>query len=96
MIDSNPPISKQARPLEKDNILIVQSESEDAHQIDVFFSMRGYAVHCASNDREAIEFLEKNPVNLAFIDIHLPRKNLIDLLKYLKNKGSLSYCVEKE
>ncbi len=63
-----------------DSSVIIERLSELLHELDFIDSV----VH-ASNYREAIEMLTEETIDTVLLDIHLPGKNGIALLKYIKS-----------
>lgn len=64
-------------------ILIVDDEENARISLGKLLSHEGYLVDTVGNGREALEFLEKNRVNLIITDINMPQMNGLAFLKVL-------------
>lgn len=56
--------------------------------ISAKLSERGYAVTAVANGREALESIEKNPVDLLILDIHMPEMDGLETLEHLRQSHS--------
>lgn len=53
-------------------ILIVDDEKEIADLIEVYLKNDGYTVYKFYNGREALKYIESQPLDLAILDVMLP------------------------
>jgi DNA-binding response OmpR family regulator len=56
----------------KQAVLVVDDEPKILELIRSYLEINGYAVFCAGNGGEGINFFEKNPVSLILLDLMLP------------------------
>lgn len=72
----------------KDCTILVVDDEELLREAVVFdFKRKGYKVLSASCGNEAIEVLEKNPVDVVVSDVRMPNGSGIDLLGHIKQKN---------
>ena len=62
-------------------ILIAEDDETARHVLESVLGKHGYEVISASNAEQALEVLQKSPVDLIITDLHLPGASGIDLLK---------------
>jgi DNA-binding response OmpR family regulator len=67
------------------NALICEDSPTTAYCIKAMLEKFNYSVDIAQNAEEALEFLNKNKYDLLTLDILLPDKNGLDLVKEMKN-----------
>lgn len=81
-------------PNAKFNILIVDDDIETLKMISKVFEARGRGVFCSPTGASAMAIIEKEKVDLVLLDIKLPDKSGLDVLKEIKSKyPSLSVVV---
>jgi two-component system response regulator PhoP len=68
-------------------LLIVEDEAELREQLQQRFSAEGYAVDVAADGEEGLYIAMEYPVNVAVVDIGLPRLSGIELLHRLRAEG---------
>ncbi len=68
------------------HILIVEDDPEIRDGIEIFLRSQGYQVHKAGNGVEGLEVLEKEPIDLAIVDIMMPRMDGITMTVRLREK----------
>lgn len=49
-------------------------------------SLEGFEVETAADGVEAIDLINKNTYDLVLLDVHMPKKDGVEVLKYMKNK----------
>ena len=77
----------------KPNILIADdSETNQEFLSDIFIS-RGFEVVNAYDGKEAIEIFNKKTPDISLIDIKMPHKTGLQVLKYIKKKSPYSIVV---
>jgi len=73
---------------EKSKILVVDDEPGMREFLEIMLSKEGYDVSTASNGEQAINRMNESEYDLAVVDIQMPGKNGIEVLKSVKDKGS--------
>ncbi len=67
-------------------VIIIQTEEESAQTLHNLFVQRGDLVEIVLLARDFRHKFDENHYDLAVIDLHLPEKDLFQLLKYLRKK----------
>jgi CheY-like chemotaxis protein len=80
--------SMTERPVSPKTILIVEDDKLTAHVYASLFQRAGYRVEKAFDGPSAISFLEQNEPDAVLLDIMLPGKNGIEVLKAFRSKAS--------
>jgi DNA-binding NtrC family response regulator len=68
----------------KTKILVVDDEPDVVVLISSYLAEEGFKVYTATRPSQAIEYVQKYPIDLAIIDIAMPEMNGVELLKKLK------------
>lgn len=68
-------------------ILIADDERELARAVSVVLKHSGYDVECAYDGAQAIEMFENDDFDAYVLDIMMPKKNGIEVLKYIRDHG---------
>jgi len=68
-------------------ILLVEDERELSKVLNTILSKNNYSVDCAYDGEEAGIFINKNQYDLIILDIMLPKKNGIEILKDARKQG---------
>ncbi len=68
------------------HILIVEDDKEIRDGIEIFLRSQGYQVHKAKDGVEGLEILETAPIDLAIVDIMMPRMDGIKMTVKLREK----------
>lgn len=68
------------------NILIVDDSDELAHVIADFLGMFGYQVYTARDGLDALQFLEKESMDIVVSDIHMPKMDGYTLMTEIKTR----------
>ena len=71
------------------NILIVEDDTAIREGVAEFFKENEYEVFCAEDGEKALEILKSKEIHLALLDIMLPKKNGIEVLKELRTFSEL-------
>lgn len=69
-------------------ILIADDEEDIVKLVSLYLESDNYELFCAYDGYEAKEILEKNDIDLAIIDIMMPKINGYELIKYIRNKNN--------
>ncbi|MFB3825974.1 MAG: sigma-54-dependent transcriptional regulator [Bryobacteraceae bacterium] len=72
--------------LSKGNILVVDDEADIRESLEALLSLEGYTVDLAANAREGIQKLEKRPYDLVLLDLMMPDRSGMDVLKELRER----------
>lgn len=67
-------------------ILMVDDEIDLLELLSMTLSEKGYDVACARDGIEALKKLEKEPYNIAVVDLKMPRMDGIELLQRIKER----------
>jgi CheY-like chemotaxis protein len=62
------------------SVLVVDDESELLYILSVRLVSAGYTVYGAANGVEALEQMEKHPVDVVLTDYHMPKMDGLELL----------------
>lgn len=74
-------------------ILIAEDDRDIVELLKLYLESGGYQVFTASNGVEALELLKKEKVDLAVIDIMMPRMNGYALIKEIREESNLPIIV---
>jgi two-component system, NtrC family, nitrogen regulation response regulator NtrX len=69
-------------------VLIVDDESNIINVLEDILKDENHIVYSAKNGQEALDFLSRNEVDLAFIDVWLPDIDGLEILTKIKTQGS--------
>lgn len=69
-------------------ILIADDEVEIVKLVSLYLESDQYELFCAYDGDEAKEILEKTDIDLAIIDIMMPKINGYELIKYIRDKNN--------
>ncbi|MCU9815750.1 response regulator transcription factor [Paraclostridium sp. AKS73] len=75
------------------NILVVDDEKEIVELIELYFRNNDYKIFKAYDGIEAINFIDKNDVNLAIVDIMMPNLNGYSLIQNIRTKLNIPIIV---
>ena len=71
-----------------EKILIIDDDTQLTELVDEFLSSKKYKTIVKHNPLDALDFLEKNKVNLIILDIMLPEMDGFQVLQKIRNKIS--------
>lgn len=74
-------------------ILVCDDDREIVEAIDIYLSQEGYTIWKAYDGQEALEILEKQPVDLLIIDIMMPRLDGIRATLKIREKNPLPIII---
>ena len=66
------------------HILVVEDDAEIRDGIEIFLRSQGYRVHKAADGLEGLKVLENSPIDLAIVDIMMPRMDGIKMTMKLR------------
>ena len=69
-------------------ILIVDDEENIRSLLDSFLSSQGYQIRLAKDGDEALQMVKKEIPDLVFLDIKLPGKNGVEVLRMIREFDS--------
>src|SRR5258708_2643830 len=81
---SFPRSGKQSMP--KGSILVIDDESEIREGLELLLTSEGYGVSCAGTGESGLAKLEERPFDLLLLDVSLPDRNGLDLLKEIRRR----------
>jgi DNA-binding response OmpR family regulator len=65
-------------------ILYVEDEQSIQDLVSTHLTLQGFEVRRAANGEEAIRLLEKESFDLVLLDIHMPKMDGLEVLRYIK------------
>jgi response regulator RpfG family c-di-GMP phosphodiesterase len=74
-------------------ILIVDYNEVDLTLLEEMLKVQGYKIYAFSNPFEAVESIETNQYDLAFIDYMIPEMNGIEIVRKIKEKNKNIICL---
>lgn len=89
-MDSNNPTQPESLPktdsAQKKNILVIEDDMFLVKAYQVKLEKEGFGVWVATDGKEAIEFLKKDPPALVLLDLMLPYASGFDILNSIKKQ----------
>lgn len=77
--------------IRESHILIVASEKQKQEMLNALLLGEGYKTKACASQSEALEILEKDPVNLIISDFQAPRINGIEFCKFMRSNFRLRH-----
>src|ERR1700736_6861766 len=74
------------RSMSKGSILVVDDESEIREGLELLLSSEGYGVTSADTGESGLARLEEHPFDLLLLDVSLPDRNGLELLKAIRRR----------
>src|SRR6195256_870483 len=74
------------RSMSKGSILVVDDESEIREGLEILLKSEGYGVSSADSGESGLEKLEQHPYDLLLLDVSLPDRNGLDILKEIHRR----------
>src|ERR1700676_70218 len=74
------------RSMSKGSILVVDDESEIREGLEVLLKSEGYGVSSAETGEYGLAKLEQHPFDLLLLDVSLPDRNGLDILKEIHRR----------
>src|SRR6202047_326048 len=81
---SSPRSGKQS--MHKGSILVVDDESEIREGLELLLTSEGYGVSSAGTGESGLAKLEERPFDLLLLDVSLPDRDGLDLLKEIRRR----------
>jgi DNA-binding NtrC family response regulator len=72
--------------MSKGTILVVDDESEIREGLELLLTSEGYSVSCAETGEAGLSLLEERPFDLVLLDVSLPGRNGLDLLREIHRR----------
>lgn len=72
------------------NILVVDDETSILNLFKTAFENAGYQVKTATNGNDALEILDKEDIQVMFLDLNMPEMDGIELCRKIKKKLPIS------
>src|SRR5881275_860052 len=73
-------------PMSKGSILVVDDESEIREGLEILLKGEGYGVASAETAESGLAKLEEHPFDLLLLDVSLPDRNGLDMLKEIRRR----------
>lgn len=70
-------------------LLIVEDETELREQLNEYLSLQGYAVDCAANGEDGLFIGREYPIDIAVVDIGLPKISGVEMIRALRAEGKV-------
>jgi two-component system response regulator ChvI len=70
-------------------IALVDDDRNILTSVSITLEAEGFAVHCYNDGAEALRGIQAKPVDLAILDVKMPRMDGMELLGHLRKQGSL-------
>jgi DNA-binding NtrC family response regulator len=74
--------------MSKGSILVVDDESEIREGLELLLKSEGYTVSCAESGEAGLAKLEERPFDLLLLDVSLPDRNGLEMLKEIHRRDS--------
>jgi len=75
------------------NILLAEDDEDIVKLLKLYLENEGYGVLWAKDGVEASEIFDKEKVDLALVDIMMPRMNGYELTKYIRKKSNIPIII---
>ncbi len=72
-----------------DNILVCDDDREIVDAIEIYLEQEGYNVYKAYDGEEGLNILRRKDISLAIVDIMMPKKDGIHMVRELRNFSSI-------
>ena len=79
--------------MENINLLIVDDEEDFLLPLEKRLVKRGFSVHTATNGVDALEVLERQPVEVVVLDYKMPGMNGVDTVRAIKERHPLAEVI---
>lgn len=75
------------------NVLIAEDDEDIVKLLKLYLENEGFDVKWAKDGVEACEIFDREKINLAIVDIMMPRMNGYELTKYIRNKSNIPIII---
>lgn len=75
------------------NVLIAEDDEDIVKLLKLYLENEGFDVKWAKDGVEACEIFDKEKINLAIVDIMMPRMNGYELMKHIRNKSNIPIII---
>jgi len=75
------------------SLLITDDDRDFRETLGGVFESRGYHTILAGDGQEALELLERNPVHLLLLDMHMPRLTGLETIRRLREMHVALPCI---
>src|SRR5258708_20761792 len=82
----NSPRSGKQESMPKGSILVIDDESEIREGLELLLTSEGYGVSTAGTGESGLAKLEERPFDLLLLDVSLPDRNGLELLKEVRRR----------
>lgn len=65
-------------------VMVIDDEKDFLYTIEYWLKSKGYSVFTASNGQEAIDVIRKEPLDIIFLDLHMPVMDGVETLKNIR------------
>ncbi|HLJ23295.1 MAG TPA: response regulator, partial [Candidatus Acidoferrales bacterium] len=72
--------------MSKGAILVVDDESEIREGLELLLNTEGYSTSSAESGEAGLAMLEEKPFDLVLLDVSLPDRNGLDLLREIRRR----------
>ncbi|EMI53724.1 response regulator [Rhodopirellula sallentina] len=70
------------------NVLITDDDADYRETLCDALSRRGLSLHQARDGDEALEVIEREPIHLALLDVHMPRVTGLEVIRVLSERSA--------
>jgi len=77
----------------KNKILIIDDDESQLELLNIFFSGKGYAVHCSTTAKEGLDAHKTFQPDVTILDIRLPDMDGIEVLRRLGTENSSAHVI---
>lgn len=75
------------------NVLLAEDDEDIVKLLKLYLENEGFDVKWAKDGVEACEIFDKEKINLALVDIMMPKMNGYELTKYIRNKSNIPIII---
>lgn len=72
--------------MEKNHILIVEDDADIREGVEIYLKNQGYEVYQAQDGVQGLEVIDKNEIDLAIVDIMMPRMDGITMMMKVRER----------
>lgn len=75
------------------NVLITDDDAGFRATLCEALSRRGFRLHQAGDGDEALAVIERHPIHLALVDVHMPRVGGLEVIRMLAERPGQMPCI---